>query len=80
MSLKPELPTGEQVIDQIAGITGFGWSASLLGYLSAAVGKGVPLVTSPQSLLYLGGVCFVTTLGLDRLKRADSEESERESA
>ncbi len=31
------------------------------------VGYGNTLVVNPPSLRYLGGVLFVTTLGLDRL-------------
>ena len=73
MSLKRKLRGEENVIDQAAGVTGFGWTASLLGYLGSTFGNWVPLAASPQSLLYLGGVCFVTTLGLDRLKRTRSD-------
>lgn len=65
---KRRLEANEDTLDQIAGITGLGWTASLLGYLSAAIGFGNALVGSPHSLLYLGGVLFVATLGLDRLK------------
>jgi len=60
------------VLDQLAGITGLGWTMSVLGFLSTALGYGnwlvARLVTAPQSLLYLGAVLFVVTLGLDRLK------------
>ena len=66
MSLKGKLPANEDTLDQVAGVTGVGWTASLLGYLSTMVGYGNSLVTNPQSLLYLGGVLFVATLGLDR--------------
>jgi hypothetical protein len=68
MSLKGKLPANEDTLDQVAGVTGVGWTASLLGYLSTMVGYGNSLVTNPQSLLYLGGVLFVATLGLDRLR------------
>lgn len=58
-------------LDQLAGVTGLGWTASWLGYLGFAVGYGnglvSRLVTTPQSLLYVGLVCFLATLGLDRL-------------
>lgn len=73
MSLKQKLATNEDALDQVAGLTGFGWTASLLGYLSAVVGYSNTLITNPQSLLYLGGVLFVVTLGLDRLKNTFSQ-------
>jgi hypothetical protein len=73
--LKTKLTVNEDVLDQVAGITGVGWTASLLGYLSTAVGYGNALITNPQSLLYLGGVLFVATLGLDRLKTALSNRN-----
>ena len=60
----------EESLDQVAGVTGVGWTASLLGYLGTMVGYGNTLITNPQSLLYLGGVLLVTTLGLDRLRTA----------
>lgn len=62
------------MLDQLAGLTGIGWTASLLGYLAAAVGIGnsviTRLVADPVSLLYLGGVLLVATLGLDRLQNS----------
>jgi hypothetical protein len=66
----------EDWLDQAAGLTGVGWTASLIGYLSTMVGYGNTLVANPQSLLYLGGVLFVATLGLDRLGAvlSDSEQ------
>lgn len=70
MSIKQKLASKEDTLNQVAGITGFGWTASLLGYLSAVVGYSNALITNPQSLLYLGGALFVATLGLDRLKEA----------
>ncbi|WP_226010539.1 hypothetical protein [Halomicrobium salinisoli] len=64
--------------DQLAGITGIGWTTSLLGFLSSVVGYGngviSRLVTDPSSLLYLGGLFFLTTLGLDRLANRLSED------
>jgi hypothetical protein len=57
----------EEDLDRVAGLTGAGWTASLTGYLSTMVGYGNTLVVNPPSLRYLGGVLFVTTLGLDRL-------------
>lgn len=78
-SIKQRLVSDSNVLDQLAGITGIGWTVSILGYVSAAIGYGTVfisrLVTDPQSLLYLGGVLFMTTLGLDRLRdrRSKSE-------
>jgi len=76
MSLKTKLTVSENGLDQIAGLTGIGWTTSLLGYLSTTIGYGSALVTNPQSLLYLGGVLFVATLGLDRLKAALSDREQ----
>ena len=62
-------------LDQLAGFTGVGWTASVLGYLGAVLGYGNALVsrlvTEPQALLYIGGVCLLATLGLDRLTNHD---------
>lgn len=58
-------------LDQLAGVAGVGWTASLLGYLGTLAGYGNGLVgrlvTEPQSLLFVGVACFLATLGLDRL-------------
>lgn len=63
-----------KTLDQLAGLTGIGWTASILGYLAVAVGVGNTavsrLVADPVSLLYLGGVLLVATLGLDRLQQS----------
>ncbi|PSQ49649.1 hypothetical protein BRD19_03435 [Halobacteriales archaeon SW_7_65_23] len=77
MSLKQRVWTTEESdrnrgrLEQLAGFTGLGWTASTLGYLGAALGYGNTivsrLVTEPQALLYVGGVCLLATLGLDRL-------------
>ncbi|WP_435065589.1 hypothetical protein [Halobaculum sp. EA56] len=74
MSLKQKLGTNENALDQVAGITGFGWTASALGYLGTVIGYSNTLVTNPQSLLYLGGTLFIATLGLDRLKDGRTSE------
>lgn len=77
MPLKREPRPDSDTLDQLAGLTGVGWTASALGYLGTVAGHGngllARLVADPQSLLYLGGVLFVATLGLDRLGRALSE-------
>ncbi|WP_348611134.1 hypothetical protein [Halobaculum rarum] len=74
MSLKQMARPDWDVIDQVAGITGFGWTASLLGYLGTAIGYSNSLITNPQTLLYVGSVFFVTTLGLDRLRSKRSND------
>lgn len=66
----------EETLDQVAGITGVGWTASLLGYLSTVLGFNTALGANPQSLLYLGAVLFVTTLGLDRVRK-NREDDDR---
>ena len=59
-------------LDQLAGITGVGWTVSILGYVSVMLGHEVVIVsrfvTDPQPLLYLGGALFLATFGLDRLR------------
>jgi hypothetical protein len=76
MELKQRLQLDEDTLSQVAGITGLGWTASLLGYLGAVLGYGTTLVTNPLSLLYLGGVLLVATLGLDQLKKTLSDRTE----
>lgn len=85
MSLKARLPSPTEesdrdVLEQLAGITGIGWTTSTLGFLGTVLGYGnsivARLVAEPQSLLYVGGVCFLATLGLDRLTNRRSEEEE----
>lgn len=81
MSLKQKPSLNKDALNQIAGVTGLGWTASVLGYLTTVIGYGNTVVTrivaDPQSLLYLGGALFVATLGLDRLKdRLVDEESD----
>jgi hypothetical protein len=72
MSLKRTVLSEDGVLDTVAGITGLGWTGSVLGYLGTVVGYGS--LGNPQSLLYLGGACFVATVGLDRLRTALSSE------
>ncbi|WP_247009157.1 hypothetical protein [Halorientalis litorea] len=76
MSVKQKLEANQDVLDQVAGFTGLGWTASVLGYLTIVIGYGNTLVTSPQSLLYLGGILFVTTFGLDRLEETYLDKTE----
>lgn len=75
MSLRERIVPNEERLDQLAGLTGVGWTTSLLGYLGAAVGYGSSLVPRPSSLLYLGGALFLATLGLDRLRNRRGGES-----
>ena len=67
-----------EFVDQIGGITGLGWTASLLGYLITVIGYGNSvvsrLVVDPRSLLYVGTILFVVTLGLDRFQRLLTEQ------
>ncbi|MDZ5809886.1 hypothetical protein U4E84_00775 [Halorubrum sp. AD140] len=72
------------LLNQLSGLTGLGWTASVLGYLSTVIGYGngliSRLVAEPQSLLYVGGSFFLLTLGLDRLhgKIATERDAEKE--
>jgi hypothetical protein len=75
MVLGRDREADEDTLDQVAGITGFGWTASLIGYVTTAIGYGSTLVSNPQSLLYLGGALFVATLGLDRLRKIRADET-----
>lgn len=72
----------KDLLNQISGLTGMGWTASVLGYLSTVMGYGNGLVSrlvaEPQSLLYVGGSFFLLTLGLDRLQSRAVGEGSRE--
>ena len=69
--------TNGNVLEQLAGLTGVGWTVSTLGFLGTMIGYGnalvARLVTAPESLLYLATVFFMATLGLDRLTERLSE-------
>ena len=62
------------VLDQLAGFTGLGWTTSTLGFLGTVMGYGNSLITrfvaDSRSLLYVGVLFFLATLGLDRLANA----------
>jgi len=64
--------TDEDLLNQLTGLTGIGWTTSILGYLSTVIGYGNGLISrivaEPQSLLYVGGSFFLLTLGLERLQ------------
>jgi hypothetical protein len=71
MSLTRSVPDRD-LLYQLAGLTGLGWTGAILGYLGTVIGYGNGLVSNPRALLYLGGVLFVATFGLDRLQSARS--------
>jgi hypothetical protein len=83
MDLRLDALSDEQVLDELAGITGLGWTASVLGALGSLAGYGNSLFSTlavgPLSLLSLGVACFLATLGLDRLRRAVGEAEEPDS-
>lgn len=60
-----------ETLDQLAGFTGVGWTTSALGFLSTVMGYGNSLISrfvaESRSLLYVGVLFFLATLGLDRL-------------
>lgn len=73
MPVKERLNSEKDVLTQLTGVTGIGWTTSILGYLGTLIGYGNNLVLrlgDPRSLLYLGIGFFVATLGLDRLRDA----------
>jgi len=77
--VRERIPTPDgETLDQLAGVTGVGWTMSALGFLSSAVGYGNAVVgrltADPQALLYVGVAFFLATLGLDRLADAVSRE------
>jgi uncharacterized membrane protein SpoIIM required for sporulation len=73
-----------EVLDQLAGLTGLGWTGAILGYLGTVFGYGTSLVSrlavEPHSLLYLGCALFAATLGLDRLQAVRSDRTEEPDA
>ena len=77
MALKAVLRPDRTDLDQLAGFTGIGWTASTLGFLGTMFGYGNGVVsrlaTDPQSFLYVGVAFFLATLGLDRLARRAEE-------
>jgi hypothetical protein len=64
----------EKILDQLAGLTGLGWTTASLGFVSTLIGYGSNLIANPHSLLYLGSALFVATLGLDRLRQAQTDD------
>ncbi|QLH80748.1 hypothetical protein [Halosimplex pelagicum] len=83
MIRKPSVSLDTDLAEQLAGLAGLGWTTSTLGFLGTVLGYGNSvvsrLVTEPSSLLYVGAVCFLATLGLDRIaNRATEGDEERE--
>lgn len=71
-SIKQTPVSDSGVLDQLAGLAGVGWTVSVLSYILTVIGYGTVLSTEPRSFLYLGGVLFVATVGLDLLHEARS--------
>ncbi|WP_254273953.1 hypothetical protein [Haloarcula marina] len=74
-----KIPTPTKAtLDQLAGVTGVGWTTSVLGFLTALIGYGnhilARFLVEPQALLYAGVVFFVATLGLDKLANSIAED------
>jgi len=84
MIRKPTVSFDTDRAEQLAGLTGLGWTTSALGFLGTALGYGNSvvsrLVTEPSSLLYVGAVCFLATLGLDRIANRAAEGNEESEA
>ncbi|MFC7027731.1 hypothetical protein ACFQJ5_09295 [Halomicroarcula sp. GCM10025324] len=61
-------------LDQLAALTGLGWTSSLCGYLVLWLGYGPGVLeralVESEVLLYVGVGFFLATLGLDRIARA----------
>lgn len=78
MALRRKLSPDRDTYRQLAGLTGLGWTASVLGYLATVLGYAnnlaARLVVDPYSLLYAAVVLFLVTLGLDRLAGSEPEE------
>jgi hypothetical protein len=85
MIRKPTVSLDTDLAEQLAGLAGLGWTTSTLGFLGTVLGYGNSvvsrLVTEPSSLLYVGAVCFLAMLGLDRIaNRASRPDEESEGA
>ena len=73
MSLKQRPELNEELLNQLAGLTGLGWTASMLGFVSAAIGYGGSFAPGPQWFLSLAVVFFLATVGIDRLRKGLSD-------
>jgi len=71
MIRKPSVSLDTDRAEQLAGLAGLGWTTSALGFLGTVLGYGNSvvsrLVAEPSSLLYVGVVCFLAMVGLDRI-------------
>jgi hypothetical protein len=71
VSLSQSILSDRDRVHQLAGLTGLGWTVSILSYVGLLFGYGNSLARSlgadPSVLLYIAGGFFVTTLFLDRL-------------
>ena len=78
MSLPSPPSIDGETLYQLAGITGFGWTMSVLGFFGTVLGYGNSLlsrlVMDPYSFLYVGVVLFLATLGLDHFATEPSDE------
>lgn len=75
----PDLPRPTaDTLDQLAGVTGLGWTTSLLGFLTTLIGYGNSLLgrvgADPLTLLSVGLAFFLATVGLDRLAESIAED------
>lgn len=72
MDLKPGRLSDEAFLHELAGITGVGWTGSMLGFLGSMIwygdGLGASLPPGSRVLFYLAVACFVATVGLDALR------------
>ena len=66
------------LLHQLGGVTGLGWTASIIGYVSTFFGIGTVYFTriaaDPHSFLYTGVILFLATLGLDRLAERRNDD------
>lgn len=82
MPLREKLPSPNgETLSQLAGVTGVGWTTSILGFLTTVIGYGNSLISrfmaDSRSFLYAGVVFFLMTVGLDRIANRLAEENER---
>lgn len=84
MIRKPTVSLDTDFAEQLAGLAGLGWTTSTLGFLGTVLGYGNSvvgrLVSEPSSLLYVGAVCFLATVGLDRIANREGAASEAREA
>mgnify|MGYP000580871393 CR=1 FL=1 len=72
MRLSPRTLADEELLHELAGITGVGWTASSLGFIGSLLwygdGIGASHSLATRALLYLAIASFLATLGLDALR------------